>query len=58
MGNQHDRSIRRVLEWLLNRDITDAEMAKAIPEADTSYDCWRCSEHRAVKPKSVKASKV
>jgi hypothetical protein len=26
-----------------------------IPEADTSYDCWRCSEHRAVEPKSVKA---
>jgi DNA-directed RNA polymerase subunit RPC12/RpoP len=24
-----------------------------IPEADTSYDCWRCSEHRPVKPKSV-----
>jgi DNA-directed RNA polymerase subunit RPC12/RpoP len=24
-----------------------------IPEADTSYNCWRCSEHRPVKPKSV-----
>lgn len=22
-----------------------------IPDADTSYDCWRCAEHRAVKPK-------
>jgi DNA-directed RNA polymerase subunit RPC12/RpoP len=22
-----------------------------IPEADTSYECWRCSEHRRVKPK-------
>ena len=22
-----------------------------IPDADTSYDCWRCSEHRAVKAK-------
>lgn len=21
------------------------------PNADTSYDCWRCGEHRAVKPK-------
>jgi DNA-directed RNA polymerase subunit RPC12/RpoP len=26
-----------------------------IPEADTSYNCWRCSERRAVKPKSVQA---
>jgi hypothetical protein len=23
-----------------------------IPENDTSYDCWRCSEHRKVKPKA------
>jgi DNA-directed RNA polymerase subunit RPC12/RpoP len=22
-----------------------------IPSADTSYDCWRCGEHRKVKPK-------
>jgi DNA-directed RNA polymerase subunit RPC12/RpoP len=22
-----------------------------IPNADTSYDCWRCGEHRGVKPK-------
>jgi DNA-directed RNA polymerase subunit RPC12/RpoP len=22
-----------------------------IPESDTSYDCWRCGEHRSVKPK-------
>jgi hypothetical protein len=22
-----------------------------IPEADASYDCWRCHEHRNVKPK-------
>ena len=22
-----------------------------IPNADTSYDCWRCGEHRKVKPK-------
>ena len=21
-----------------------------IPEADASYDCWRCSEHRPVQP--------
>lgn len=24
-----------------------------IPEADTSYDCWRCNEHRNVKPKDA-----
>jgi DNA-directed RNA polymerase subunit RPC12/RpoP len=23
-----------------------------IPDADTSYDCWRCEEHRAVKAKA------
>lgn len=22
-----------------------------IPNADTSYECWRCGEHRKVKPK-------
>lgn len=22
-----------------------------IPEADKAYDCWRCNEHRNVKPK-------
>ena len=22
-----------------------------IPDADTPYDCWRCGEHRKVKPK-------
>jgi DNA-directed RNA polymerase subunit RPC12/RpoP len=27
-----------------------------IPEADTSYDCWRCNEHRAVKPRATKKS--
>jgi DNA-directed RNA polymerase subunit RPC12/RpoP len=21
-----------------------------IPESDTSYDCWRCSDHRTVRP--------
>ena len=26
-----------------------------IPEDDTSYDCWRCSEHRTIKPKAKKA---
>jgi len=24
-----------------------------IPNADTSYDCWRCGEHRKVKPKAT-----
>lgn len=24
-----------------------------IPEADTSYDCWRCTEYRAVKPETT-----
>lgn len=26
-----------------------------IPNADTSYDCWRCSEHRTVKAKVAAA---
>ncbi len=26
-----------------------------IPNADTSYDCWRCGEHRKVKPKLTTA---
>jgi DNA-directed RNA polymerase subunit RPC12/RpoP len=26
-----------------------------IPETDTSYDCWRCAEHRAVKPRAPKS---
>ena len=26
-----------------------------IPNADTSYDCWRCGEHRNVKPKVAAA---
>ena len=25
-----------------------------IPEADKSYDCWRCSEHRTVKAAAAK----
>jgi DNA-directed RNA polymerase subunit RPC12/RpoP len=29
--------------------------ANDIPEADTSYDCWRCSEHRPVKAKAIAA---
>ncbi|WP_029114380.1 hypothetical protein [Mycobacterium sp. URHB0044] len=28
-----------------------------IPEADSSYDCWRCNEHRNVKPKVAPAKK-
>jgi len=24
-----------------------------IPDVDTSFDCWRCDEHRVVKPKSA-----
>jgi DNA-directed RNA polymerase subunit RPC12/RpoP len=28
-----------------------------IPNADTSYDCWRCGEHRKVKPKVTTAKK-
>lgn len=24
-----------------------------IPDADSSYDCWRCNEHRNVKPKAA-----
>jgi len=28
-----------------------------IPNADTSYDCWRCGEHRKVKPKATIAKK-
>jgi len=24
-----------------------------IPNADTSYDCWRCGEHRKVKPRTT-----
>jgi hypothetical protein len=27
-----------------------------IPNVDTSYDCWRCGEHRNVKPKVEKKS--
>jgi DNA-directed RNA polymerase subunit RPC12/RpoP len=28
-----------------------------IPNADTTYDCWRCEEHRKVKPKVTAAKK-
>lgn len=28
-----------------------------IPDADTSYDCWRCDERRNVKPKLPTAAK-
>ena len=28
-----------------------------IPNADTSYECWRCNEHRKVKPKVTATSK-
>jgi DNA-directed RNA polymerase subunit RPC12/RpoP len=28
-----------------------------IPNADTSYDCWQCSEHRNVEPKVAKPAK-
>jgi DNA-directed RNA polymerase subunit RPC12/RpoP len=29
-----------------------------IPNADTSYDCWRCGEHRKVKPKVTATKKA
>jgi hypothetical protein len=35
--SQHGKSIRRVLEWLLNRDLTDAEMAKALGMSAANY---------------------
>jgi DNA-directed RNA polymerase subunit RPC12/RpoP len=28
-----------------------------IPDTDTSYDCWRCGEHRKVKPKATAEKK-
>jgi DNA-directed RNA polymerase subunit RPC12/RpoP len=28
-----------------------------IPDTDTSYDCWRCGEHRKVKPKATTVKK-
>jgi len=28
-----------------------------VPNADTSYDCWRCGEHRKVKAKAAAAKK-
>jgi DNA-directed RNA polymerase subunit RPC12/RpoP len=28
-----------------------------VPNADTSYDCWRCGEHRNVNPKVTTAKK-
>jgi DNA-directed RNA polymerase subunit RPC12/RpoP len=28
-----------------------------IPDAHTNYDCWRCGEHRKVKPKATAAAK-
>jgi DNA-directed RNA polymerase subunit RPC12/RpoP len=27
-----------------------------IPNADTTYNCWRCGEHRKVKPKVIATS--
>jgi DNA-directed RNA polymerase subunit RPC12/RpoP len=29
-----------------------------IPNSNTSYDCWRCGEHRKVKPKATATSEA
>ena len=37
-ADQHGREpIRRVLEWLLNRDLTDADMAAALDVHPSNY---------------------
>ena len=35
--NQHGKSIRRVLQWLTNRDLTDADMAAALDIPAANY---------------------
>lgn len=29
-----------------------------IPSEDTAYDCWRCNEHRAVRPKATSPNPI
>ena len=47
----------------MEMEVVDAEVVpdaqdpaeSDIPNADTSYDCWRCGEYRNVKPKVAAA---